>query len=135
MSNPTPTCIWAIPVSYKSLISNLSAYQSQKTLIDEFADWNAGNPKKTHLPQEILDKISGYLLAPRFKEQKRLWNKLEKCAEKECEDDDHISSRRRKKMALGRIYTFYSDNGIGPPPRSELEDQVYSEIEIMVCPS
>lgn len=31
------------------------------------------------------------------------------------------------------MYTFYSDNGMTPPPKRKLARQIDAEIEIMVC--
>lgn len=134
-STPTSNHVWAIPVPYKSLIANLTAYISQKKVICEFARCNDGNPKHTHLPQEIVDLVTARVLAPSFEENDRYWTELEKCAEKECDENDHMPYEEREELALERMYRFYGDNGIKPPRRSELEDQVDAEIEIIVCPA
>jgi hypothetical protein len=46
-----------------------------------------------------------------------------------------ITQDERKALALERMYTYYNNSGITPPPRDELEDQINSEVEIMVSQS
>ncbi|RDI87601.1 putative lysophospholipase [Venturia inaequalis] len=131
MNTTSSSLVWATPVSYKSLIANLSAYKSEKTNLDAFIYCNNTNPENTHLPQEIVDAITARVLAPGFKENFDLWTKLETCAEKRCGRDDHVSPQQRVKMAWKRMYTFYSDNGMTPPPKRKLARQIDAEIEIM----
>ncbi|KAE9979239.1 hypothetical protein EG327_007122 [Venturia inaequalis] len=131
MNTTSSNLIWATPVSYKSLIANLSAYRSEKPNLDAFIYCNNTNPEHTHLPQEIVDAITARVLAPGFKENFDLWTKLETCAEKRCGRDDHVSPQQRVKMAWKRMYTFYSDNDMEPPPRRKLARQIDAEIEIM----
>jgi hypothetical protein len=87
MSEPDPPLVWAIPVDFKRFVSSLQAFRATKQTIFQFLLCNKFGQNRT-LPRELLEEIAALVRAPVFEEYREHWEKMERCAENDCDKDD-----------------------------------------------